>query len=234
VRLNFIGGDVMKRNILRCRARDAASMRTLYPDARSFLWDAILDVCQALRRSIRSQNAAAKADMTSTLIAKLVDRRVLSWDTPLSSMLPDLTPIMRPEYRSVTLVQLLSHQSGLPRDLQPALDAKEIFLDQRSLPEQRLAYIAPALRMAPAFSPGSSVQYCNTGFILAGVIAERTTGVPFEKLMRQEIFEPLGMSSALFGSPPEEAAFVGHQDGRPAKYTEGAHPRCITLQVLCV
>jgi CubicO group peptidase (beta-lactamase class C family) len=39
---------------------------------------------------------------------------VLNWTTPLKQMLPDLAAKMRAEYRSVTLVQLLSHQSGLP------------------------------------------------------------------------------------------------------------------------
>src|SRR5205823_3881074 len=64
--------------------------------------------------------------MTATLIARLVDRGLLAWDTPLSAMLPELAETMRPEYRPVTLVQLLSHQSGLPRDLEPALEAKAI------------------------------------------------------------------------------------------------------------
>ncbi len=54
--------------------------------------------------------------MTAALIAKLVDRGVLSWDAPLSKMLPGLAEKMRPEYRGVTLVQLLSHRSGLPHD----------------------------------------------------------------------------------------------------------------------
>src|SRR5262245_17419306 len=55
--------------------------------------------------------------MTAALIARLVDQGKLSWTTPLETMLPALAAGMRPEYRSVTLVDLLSHRSGLPENL---------------------------------------------------------------------------------------------------------------------
>ena len=55
--------------------------------------------------------------MTVAMIARLVERGVLSWDTPLDAMLPEHAASMRPEYRKATLVHLLSHRAGLPRDL---------------------------------------------------------------------------------------------------------------------
>lgn len=55
--------------------------------------------------------------MTATLIAKLVDRGKLSWTTQLSEMLPMLAKDMRAEYRTVTLLELLSHRAGLPHDV---------------------------------------------------------------------------------------------------------------------
>lgn len=51
--------------------------------------------------------------MTATMIARLVEQGVLSWDTRLDQMLPDLAASMHPEYRGVTLPDLLSHRSGL-------------------------------------------------------------------------------------------------------------------------
>lgn len=54
--------------------------------------------------------------MTATLIARLVERGVLAWDTPLTKLLPELAAAMRPEYGSVTLVNLLSHTAGLPSE----------------------------------------------------------------------------------------------------------------------
>ena len=131
--------------------------------------------------------------MTAALIARLVDRKVLSWSTPLSDMLPTLAQQMRPDYRGVTLEQLLSHHSGLPHDFSDEAFFTAFFHDTRALPEQRLDYIAKALTEAQVAPPGSKFEYSNTGFLIAAVIAERAVGKPYEALIRQEVFEPLGM-----------------------------------------
>ena len=58
--------------------------------------------------------------MTATLVAKLVDAGVLSWEQPLSDMLPDLATRMQAAYRGVALPDLLWHRAGLPAQLPPA------------------------------------------------------------------------------------------------------------------
>jgi CubicO group peptidase (beta-lactamase class C family) len=155
--------------------------------------------------------------MTTAMIARLVDRGVLSWTAPLSTMLPDLAQTMRPDYRSVTLVQLLSHRAGLPRGDELVND--RTFSDPRPLPQQRHDFLALALKEPPVAAPGTAAHYSNAGFIAAGAIAERATGVPHEELMRREVFQPLGMSSVVF-SQPAEGELSGHRDGRPAKPSE--------------
>lgn len=92
--------------------------------------------------------------ITVTLIARLVERGALEWDTPLKQLLPDLVATMRPEYQEVKLIELLSHRSGLPgstdtKFLQSFRD------DTRSLPDQRRAYLQRALTEAPAGKRGS-------------------------------------------------------------------------------
>ena len=72
--------------------------------------------------------------MTVAMVARLVERGVLSWDALLENMLPDLAQGMRPEYRKVTLVQLLSHQAGLPRDLKNLGAAENAFTDKQPFP----------------------------------------------------------------------------------------------------
>jgi CubicO group peptidase (beta-lactamase class C family) len=131
-------------------------------------------------------------------------------------MLPDLASAMRPEYRKVTLIQLLSHHAGLPENV---VDEKELtaFLAAKStgtLPSRRLAYVARALRDPPV-GPTTAFSYSNTGLLLAGVIAERATGTPYETLMRREVFEPLGMTGVGFGLT-RTGQTMGHHDGRPA------------------
>ena len=153
--------------------------------------------------------------MTVALIARLVERGVLAWDRPLAEMLPELAGSMRPEYRPVTLVQLLSHRSGLPENIRDLKILDAYFADARPLPQQRLAFITEALKDAPAAAPGAEFGYCNTGFVIAAVIAERAMRTPFEELMQREVFHPLGMTSAGFGPTPGGQP-QGHRAGKPA------------------
>ena len=159
--------------------------------------------------------------MTVTLLARLVDQKLLSWTAPLSAMLPDLTEAMRPEYRSVTLIQLLSHRSGLGVGDEKL--GNRFFSDTRALPTQRLASAALGLKEPPVAAPGTEFHYSNIGFVVAAAIAERVTGESYENLMHREVFKPLGMSSAGFG-PPGDGGISGHVNGRVATRTDSAPP----------
>ncbi len=152
---------------------------------------------------------------TVAMIARLADRGVLSWRAPLSKMLPDLAAGMRPEYRGVTLTQLLSHHSGLPENISDMAFFETFFTDRRPASEQRLAYITRALSEAPAYPPGTAFGYSNTGFLIAALVAERATGLTYERLMRREVFGPLGMTSAGFGALGP-GGLSGHEAGKPA------------------
>lgn len=154
--------------------------------------------------------------MTATLIARLVEKGVLRWDTPLVEMLPELADVMRPEYRDVTLLDLMSHRAGLPENLSDEAYYKTFYGSTLPLPEQRLAYLRRAVAEAPVGPARGEGSYSNTGLILAGAIAERATGKPYERLMREEVFGPLGMTSAQFSQTPTTGEPFGHVDGRVA------------------
>jgi CubicO group peptidase (beta-lactamase class C family) len=168
----------------------------------------------------------AKA-LTATLIGRLVEHGKLRWDTPLATMLPDLAADMRPEYRDVTLLELLSHRAGLPENTGDMTFFNTFYSDARPLPAQRLAYVKRALTEAPVGPARGESSYSNTGLILAGVIAEQVTGKPFEQLMRDEVFKPLGMTSADYSQAPGAGEPFGHVDGRVAT-TADANPQIIT------
>ncbi len=152
--------------------------------------------------------------MTVAMVARLVERGVLAWDAPLEQMLPELAAAMRPEYRKATLVQLLSHQAGLPRDARDAAALDSYFTDRRSATAQRLAYVAAALKDAPEVVQGSSFSYSNTGFLVAAAIAEKVSGQSYEQLMEKEVFAPLGMRDVGFGNTGAGQT-RGHQKGKP-------------------
>jgi CubicO group peptidase (beta-lactamase class C family) len=161
--------------------------------------------------------------MTATLIARLVDRGLLAWDIPLERMLPELAATMRPQYRQVTLLQLLSHHAGLPHDLIDIKAIEAFYADPRPLPAQRLAYLALALKDPPLAPPGTSYNYSNTGFVLAAAIAERAAHAPYEDLMRREVFTPLGMTSVGFGLTHGDEP-RGHYGGKPIRETADGKP----------
>lgn len=152
--------------------------------------------------------------ITVAMIARLVEQGVLGWDTPLSTLLPDLAAQMQPAYRDVTLVQLLSHRAGLPENLTDAAALDAFFVDTRPLPVQREAYVKAALAEAPIHPPGTEFAYSNSGFLIAAVIAERATGKEVEALMQREVFQPLGMTGAGFGPTPAGQP-LGHRGGKP-------------------
>lgn len=161
--------------------------------------------------------------MTAAMIARLVDRGVLSWDAPLSEMLPELAATMRPEYRSVTLIDLLSHRGGFDHDTSDMAFFATLYADPRSMPAQRFDYIGRTLKEPPVTPPHAKFSYSNTGFLIAAVIAERKTGTPYETLMRREVFGPLGMSSVGYG-PTAAGQPQGHIRGAPVSKADDSNP----------
>jgi len=127
---------------------------------------------------------------------------------------------MLPRYRDVTLVHILSHRGGLPRDVIVAHDA-----DGRSL--QRLDYVRAALRMPQVSSPGEQMLYSNVDYVVAGLMLETVTGQMWEALIAEQVFVPLGIKSFGFG-PPGVAGKLdqpqGHEPGRiglkPTRFDE--------------
>lgn len=151
--------------------------------------------------------------ISATVIARLVEQGVLSWGTPLEALLPELAATMRPEYRQATLLDLLSHRSGLP-DIIGEEETLAFYDDPRPVREQRRAYAAVAVTQAPVVEPRTTQSYSNGGYILAAAAAERATGKPFEQLTAELVLQPLGMTTAAFG-PTVAGQPLGHENGQP-------------------
>jgi CubicO group peptidase (beta-lactamase class C family) len=141
--------------------------------------------------------------MTATLIAILVERGKLKWDTTLVEAFPDITDEMHPDYRDVTLKQILAHRGGLPAANRSWPEGKS-FMDMHNLPgsamEQRAAYARMILSQEPEAKPGTKYIYSNAGYSIAGAMAEQVMKKPWETLMTEMLFKPLGMRTAGFGA----------------------------------
>lgn len=139
---------------------------------------------------------------TATLVARMVDAGKLRFEETLAEALPSLADKMDPAYRGVTISQLLSHTAGLPSltdpaDLGPYTAA---IAESRDVHAQRMAIARAYLAMPPAQKAGE-FRYSNLGYIIAGTIAEVRAGKPWEQLVREQVFAPLGISHAGFGAP---------------------------------
>jgi CubicO group peptidase (beta-lactamase class C family) len=143
--------------------------------------------------------------MTATIVAMLVERGKLRWDTTLIEAFPDMADDMHPDYRHVTLKHLLTHRAGFPPS-KPNLSwpKGKSFMDMHNLPgsamQQRLAYTGMMLSQEPKVKPGTKYVYSDAGYAIAGVIAEQATNTPWETMMKEMLFSPLGMKTAGFGA----------------------------------
>jgi CubicO group peptidase (beta-lactamase class C family) len=176
---------------------------------------------RAIRRGGLWHIGSNAKPITATLIARLVERGVLAWSGRLQDLLPNLLPSMRAEFREATLLELVTHRSGLPPN-GTISNINRFEGDRRPRPEQRLDYLGKALMEAPA-GPRGVYHYSNMAFVAAGAAAERVTGQSFEHLMRTEIAEPLRMSSLGFGPTPRGEP-LGHVNGRALMPPEGDNP----------
>jgi CubicO group peptidase (beta-lactamase class C family) len=121
---------------------------------------------------------------TATSVGALVDEGLLEWDRPLRDYVPGVRLHDTFVSDRLTIADLLSHRSGLPRhDLtwigQPGRSRAEIVRRLRFLP------LSSDLRQ--------EFQYCNLGYAVAGHVVEVLSGVPWEDFVRGRLLEPLGM-----------------------------------------
>ncbi len=156
--------------------------------------------------------------MTATLAGILVEQSLITWDTTPDQVWPEYAATMQSQYRSATLVQLLAHQSGLPSDI-AAIPSIDLTRDAApgSLVEKRRIWARELLELAPANAVGDYL-YSNAGYIVAGAMLETVVGVPWEELMVDRVFAPLGMADTGFGAPGTAGQLDqpwGHRDNGP-------------------
>jgi CubicO group peptidase (beta-lactamase class C family) len=128
---------------------------------------------------------------TSAAALLLVEENTLDLDAPIHQYLPFLPG----EWLGVTVHQLLNHTSGIP-------DYEEIrsydIYRHRVTPEDiiKIAQSRPV-----DFAPGTGWYYSNTGYFLLSMIIERIEGLPFGRVLKKRIFDPLQMTDTRMADP---------------------------------
>lgn len=156
----------------------------------------------------RSQQQPATADslfnlqssgkmINAATFFRVAQQGLVSMDTPLTEVYPDLQLNDRwggQEYRKITFRHLLSHHAGLTHE--SPLGGN---WDNRDLPfEEIIDSINGTWLVAPV---GQEHRYSNCGMSLAMYGLQQITGIPVRELVRQEVIEPLELSSMTYGKP---------------------------------
>jgi CubicO group peptidase (beta-lactamase class C family) len=109
-----------------------------------------------------------------------------------------------PAEREITIVDLLTHTSGLASG--GAANAEALALMKERKPADTLGDFIPRLGGLPLdFQPGTRWRYSGgAGFDTLGRIAEIVSGMTFDQFLRVKLFEPLGMNDTHFNVPEEK------------------------------
>ncbi len=142
---------------------------------------------------------------TATVAMQLVDEELISLDSPVLEVVPELR-LSDPDVAvQLTLRHLLTHTSGIDGD---------VFTDTGRGDDCLERYVELLVDVAQNHPLGATWSYCTSGYSLMGRIIEKVTGGTWDKAMRERLFAPLGLTRT--GTLPEDAllhaAAIGHDE----------------------
>ncbi len=165
-------------------------------------------------------------------VAKLVEEGRLCLDDAVSKYLPEFndlwvmseqtvdTKVLKKAQNVLTVRMCLNHTGGFPFEI----CAKRADIRgggwSGGAPLRQTAAIAASSPLL--FEPGTGEQYSNTGIDIAAAVVAEITGMKWEDYLKQEVLDPLGMTSSTFWPTDEQ---LSHQvemyqylEGKPAMY----------------
>lgn len=131
-----------------------------------------------------------KVLVTSTLILKAIDEKILSLDDTLKKFF-DYVP---GEKKNITLRQLLTHTSGIVR----------YDIPQKAADDGNDAVAEFILGCPLAYTPGAGHVYSCNGMIILGYILEKLYKMPLENIFNLKIKKPLGYTRSKFNIETDE------------------------------
>lgn len=135
--------------------------------------------------------ASISKPFVATAIMQLVEEGKIILDKSLVTYLPYFQ-LDDERYNEITVRQMLSHVSGMPRAMdyhwdQPEYDEGALERYVRSLADQKLL-----------FTPGDEFSYSNVAYEVLGDVIAKVSGQPFENYEKENILAPLGMDQSTF------------------------------------
>ncbi len=160
----------------------------------------LADRAHEVPNTVETQFAIASGvkGLTAVTVASLIEDGLLGLGTTARSVLGNDLPLI---HDAVTIEHLLAHRSGIGDyvDEEAGHDRNDYVM---TVPAQELATTEDYLSVLdghPAkFEPGERFSYCNSGYVVLALTAERTSGVGFHELVHRRVCEPAGMSDTAF------------------------------------
>jgi CubicO group peptidase (beta-lactamase class C family) len=142
--------------------------------------------------------ASGTKGLTALTVASLTEDGTLGLDTTARSILGKDLPLIRDD---VTVEQLLGHRSGIGDYVDESED-REITDHILPIPAHRLVSTEDYLAVLDGFptvsAPDERFAYCNGGYVVLALLAERAAGEPFHELVQRRVCEPAGMTDTAF------------------------------------
>ncbi|GAA2800569.1 serine hydrolase domain-containing protein [Streptomyces showdoensis] len=132
---------------------------------------------------------------TATVLLQLQAEGRIDLDDPVEKWLPGVVSGHGHDGRGITVRQLLNHTSGIySYTSDPAFQERVFgagFLQHRYDTWTPKQLVDVAMAHEPDFAPGTSWNYSNTNFVLAGMVIEKVTGRSYAKAVENRIVKPL-------------------------------------------
>lgn len=139
---------------------------------------------------------------TAATLGAMVDDGLIEWDKPVREYIPGFRLHDAVATERIAPRDLLSHRTGLPRHE----------FAWMAHPERTRADLVSRLRHLPPSKDIRQVfQYCNLGYVTAGYLVERATGMTWEEYVATRLLKPLGMDRTNF------SVFVSQRDDNFSK-----------------
>jgi CubicO group peptidase (beta-lactamase class C family) len=156
----------------------------------------------------RFATASFTKGLTALTVVSLIVDSVVELSTTARALLGRDLPLVGDD---VTIHDLLSHRSGIGDYMDedvahpggiPPMTASVHELDRTE------AYLRVLEGFPSKFQRGTSFSYCNSGYVILALLAERASGVPFPQLVQERVCIPAGLSETSFLRSDELAADV--------------------------
>ncbi|WP_410605829.1 serine hydrolase domain-containing protein [Amycolatopsis sp. lyj-90] len=155
--------------------------------------------------------ASSTKPFVSVVVLQLVAEGRVDLDTSIERYLPGVVRGKGIDANAITVRHLLQHTSGIP-DYEPHVGLRK-FEDIQHKFFQPHDLLAIAFEHPADFAPGTSWNYSNTNYVIAGLMIERLTGRPVQEQLKQRVIDRIGLQKTYWPPAGDQTIRMPHAQG---------------------